>query len=455
MMFMVDTGISRRQALRIALASTGATTLGGLAGCMGGGGNGGDSSNGTSGTADINYWHKEPGQEELMNEIVDGFSGAKIEPRAISEDDMPSQLQSAQASGTLPTVLEAKVQTIQQMGSGSALSTGPVEEVISDIGEDDFFKGALDVLSSPEGDRYAVPYYAWIQIFAYRDSKFEEHGLEAPTDWDKLRTAAETLHDPDNDQYGIGLGDKEHFFTRECFQPFALSNGARVFNTDGEIIFDSSEMVEALEFYAELENNYGIPGRNHYGPLRQMYLNENVHLTTYSSWLLTSILTEGSQEMLEDTSVVAHVENKRRATYGMVNGLTIFKDQSPEEVRTAKEFIKYMVSGDPYVQFLHNYPAGPNPSRKSVSESDSYRNCEFCSEDVQGVMTVAEDDVARIAEGAKNIERFGIVEGNSFPEFGDIASELLVAKAVSRTIRGEDAETVASDIADQMRDVIS
>jgi len=48
-----------------------------------------------------------------------------------------------------------------------------------------------------------------------------------------------------------------------------------VFSADGEIIFDSEEIIEALEFYAHLHNEYGLPGQNSYPTIKQMYFNES------------------------------------------------------------------------------------------------------------------------------------------------------------------------------------
>ena len=53
------------------------------------------------------------------------------------------------------------------------------------------------------------------------------------------------------------------------------------------------------------------------------------------------------------------------------------------------------------------------------------------------------------------VERFGYVDGQMIPAFGEITSRSLVAQAVRRVSEGEDARTVADDVASQMRDVIN
>jgi multiple sugar transport system substrate-binding protein len=85
-------------------------------------------------------------------------------------------------------------------------------------------------------------------------------------------------------------------------------------------------------------------------------------------------------------------------------------------------------------------------ARQSVAGSDAYQDNE--------VLNAWGDTVETISSALDNVQRFGFVDGQSVPAFGQIASERLVAEAVVRVYEGEDAQTVVSEQAEEMRQAI-
>ncbi|WP_089309072.1 ABC transporter substrate-binding protein [Halorubrum ezzemoulense] len=452
---------SRRELLKRSGSVGSAAVLVALAGCTGdtnsgddGGGDdgGGSDTTGSSGDGDgeaeyapIEFWSKEQQAErrQVITPIVDEFDQADVQAEFFDEDNIPEELSAARAAGDLPNILQVQAQTIQNLGSEDLLSTESAQAVMESIGMDDLRDGALDFMSTPEGDHFAVPHDGWVQGIWYRKSKFDELGLPEPTTWENIQEAAEALHDPDNNQYGIGLGTENANFTRQAFTPFAISNGARVFNEDGEIVFDSPEMVEALEYYVDLAQNYGHPGKHVYDATRQTYVNENSHMIMWSSYIIDDLLEAG---MADDTAFAPYVRRETDASYGQVTGFGITASGDEAAQRTAEAFTEYMFQPDQYVEWLHMAPGGMQSVRQSVSESDAYQDNEVLNEWA--------DTVATISSALDNVQRFGFVNGQSIPAFGQIASQLIVAEAVVRVYEGEDAETVASEQAEAMRQAI-
>ncbi|MEZ3163869.1 extracellular solute-binding protein [Halorubrum sp. RMP-47] len=445
---------SRRELLRWTGSAGSAAVLAALAGCSGGtnsgdsgdgGDNGSDNGDGSNEYAPIETWSKEQQAErrQIISPMVEEFDQADVQIEFFDEDNIPEELSAARAAGDLPNVLQVQAQTIQNLGNEGVLSTESAQAVIDAIGMDDLRDGALEFMTTPEGEYFAVPHDGWVQGIWYRQSKFDELGLPEPTTWENIREAAEALHDPDNNQYGIGLGTENANFTRQAFTPIAISNGARVFNEAGEIVFDSPEMVEALEFYVDLAQNYGHPGKHVYDATRQTYVNENSHMIMWSSYIIDDLL---EAEMADDTAFAPYVRRDTDASYGQVTGFGITESGDDAVQRTAEAFTEYMFQPDQYVEWLHMAPGGMQSVRQSVSESDAYQDNE--------VLTAWEDTVATISSALDNVQRFGFVNGQSIPEFGQIASQLLVAEAVVRVYEGEDAETVASEQAEAMRQAI-
>lgn len=420
-----------------------AMLAGGLAGCMGGGG--GNDSEATT------YWttQVEQDRQEVIKSLIDDFESdadGTIDMVAVEEGDLPTQISSATASGTLPAFGEWGLDPMQNLGNEDLLSTESAESIVDSIGRDDFYEGALSLATSSDGNLLAVPAHGWVQGFWYRQSAFDEAGLSAPTTWDAILEAAETLHDPDNDQYGIVVGSDETPFARQCFTPYARSNGARVFNGDGEIVFDSDAMVEALDFYGSLAQ-YSPPGADTFETANNTYLNEQCHMIMYSSYIMGDI-SSNTDGMASDTAFAPYIERDRRSSFGQLVLFNVIDTASDADRETAEAYIEHVLTGDQYVEFLHMAPGGMNPVLKSTAESDTYRDNETLQE-------WGQETLSNISGAFDNIERFGYVDGQMIPAFGDITSRSLVAQAVRRVSEGEDAQTVADDVASQMRDVIN
>jgi multiple sugar transport system substrate-binding protein len=442
------------------------TTLGSgtallLAGCTGGsgssdGGSGssdggsGDGSEGGSGSAaEIGFWttQTENERQQTIKSITSSFSSGDnptVSMRAVKEDDLPSQISSARASDTLPVAGEWGLAPMQQLGTGGLLSKESASNVVESIGRDKFYEGALSLTQAPDGKQFAVPFHGWLEGFWYSKSVFEENGLDNPTTWDSILNAAKTLHDPDNNQFGIVVGTKQTAFARQCFTPFARSNGARVFDESGKIVFDSPEMVEALEFYAKLAK-YTPPGKDTWKTANNTYLNDQCHLIMYSTYIMDDI-ADKKKDLVDDTGFASYIENERRSSFGQILTLNILSSGSDAERQAAESFAEYALTGDQYVKWLHMAPGGMNPILKPTAQSDSYKDNE--------VLNAWGDTVEQISNGFENIERFGYVNGKSFPELGKITNKTLIAEAVSRVTSGEDAQTVATEQAEKMRTAI-
>ena len=431
-----DCGPSRRSVLQ----SIGAVTAAGtLAGCLG------------SDDDENRFWttQTQEDRQQVINGLIDRFEDEhdkELSLITVEEDDVPTEISSAQAADRLPAAAELPIEPMQTLGTEGALSMENTADVIDAIGEDGFYDGALDMVRSPEGEYYAVPFHGWVQGFWYRQSKFEEHGLDAPTDWESLLEAAETLHDPDNDEYGIVIGSEEASYTTECFTPFARSNDARVFNADSEIVFDSDEMVETLEYYAELDE-YTPPGYNNWEAANNTFLNEQSFLIEYSSFIMGDIFDSDIIDA-DDVAFAPFVEHERQSTFGTLSVFNLLDIEDEEGRETATEFAEFLLTDEEYIEFLHMAPGGMNPVLEQTAQSDEYADNETLAE-------WDDETLANISGAFDTIERFGYVDGQLIPEYSEITSRFLVAESIQRVIDGDDANTVVEEQAEAMRDAIN
>lgn len=438
-------GTSRRKFM------TGATIAGltAAAGCFGGE----DDVEDDEVPDEITFLHFETDDDrrEGISELGDGFqeeSGIGVSQRVSQEADLPTELTAAVAADNLPEVGSLPVGVVQS--ATDAIDSESATNVIDSIGEDRFYDNLLDLARVPgEEEYYGVPLYTWPQLTIYRTEVFEDMGLPEPRSWDDLLECAEALHDPDNDQFGIFFGTDNDQYATQCFTGFALSNNAYVFDEDGDIDFDSDEMVEALEVYGQLAE-YTQDGTLDAGGIGPAYDNEQVHLYSGNAFsLFFNALGVPEGETMTD-GVVDSIQNERDATYGELVTTVTMTGQTTGEVDAAEQWQEFLIGDtDNYVDWCHLQPGGYQPVLEEVPEMDSYRDNDILRAWPDNI----KDEV--LPNSVRRSERFGFRDGEVFPEIGQITANFMIATAVRDVAQGENARTVAEETAEEMRSRIN
>lgn len=392
-----------------------------------------------AGQTTIEFWSTQTEEEraDVINDLIERFeeenSEYQVELVTVQEDDIPTRLASGMAAGRLPDIVEIGAENIMNLGNEGTLDSDIVGEVIKSVGKDEFYDGSLEMLSNPDGGHFGVPFHGWVQGIWYREDLFEEKGLEAPTNWEAIRKAAEEFYNPSEQEYGIVIGTDRNSYARQTFTQYALSNNARIFDEEGNIVFNSPEMVETLEYYAELAE-FTPPGPDGWRDARDLYLSGRVPMMMYSSYIMGDIGTgdtgyEGGQgaiveNLADKTNFANTMEKDSEAVFGQITGLTFVKNEDQDKVEGAKEFVEFLLSGENYIDFLHMAPGGMNPVLKGVADDPDYQDNE--------VLKAWGDKAEVIASGLNNIGKFGYVEGNVFPEIGSITSQFVVGETIMK-----------------------
>lgn len=410
----------------------------------------------------IEFWSTQTEEErvEAINELIDRFedenSDYSIDLVTVQEDDIPTRLSSGMAAGKLPDIIEVGAENIMSLGKEGTLDSEIVGEVVESIGEDNFYDGSLTMLSNPDGGHFGVPFHGWVQGIWYREDLFEEKGLEAPTNWDAIIKAAEEFYNPSEQEYGIVIGTNRDSYARQTFTQYALSNNARIFDEEGDIVFNSSEMIETLDFYSRLAE-FTPPGPNGWRDARDLYLSGRVPMMMYSSYIMGDIGTgdtdyEGEEgevveNLVDKTNFANTMEKENEAVFGQITGLSFVKSDDQDKIEGAKKFVEFLMTGDNYIDFLHMAPGGMNPVLEGVADDSKYQENE--------VLEAWGEKAEIIASGLNNIGKFGYVEGNVFPEIGSITSQFVVGETImNMTENGWSAERAAEWGANQMMDAI-
>jgi len=285
-----------------------------------------------------------------------------------------------------------------------------------------------------------VPIDSWVQGIWYRKDLFEEAGLNPPQTWDDIMAAAKHFNKPAEGFYGIVLGTfPNEVFTQQVFEEFALANGARPFDVDGNVVLGSDRFAEAMDYYAEL-SQYGPPGKTTWRDCRQYFIAGQCAMMFYSTYIMDDLagLVEDVQVEVEDLTGKTGMESLMigahgdEASYGQVNYVAVTKGANTE---VAKAWIEFLLSDENYIKWVFMTPAGKTPVRKSTVE-------EWSQAELFGYYDPAIAET--IAGGLDAVKRWGYQEGKSFPLLSDIYGSLIVPQAVVSVIEGSMTSTEAA-----------
>ena len=244
--------------------------------------------------ATVDFWTTETQSDRVktIQLLMDTFQAlnpditVKLIP--VDENDLPSQVAAAATAGTLPNIIEAGSELTIAFGEEGILDIPLSSQIVKQVGEKRFYRGALKMLSAAEdGKYYGLPYHGWVQGIWYRKDWFKKAGLNPPDTWQNIIKAAKVFYKPEDNQYGILIGTKPDVYTEQCFTHFALSNNVREFNDKGELVFNSPETLETLKFYKQLAE-YNPPGPQSWRA-RDYYLQGKMAMFLYSTFIMDDL----------------------------------------------------------------------------------------------------------------------------------------------------------------------
>jgi multiple sugar transport system substrate-binding protein len=338
----------------------------------------------------IVFWTSEvqPERLERQQAIADAFTamhdGVTIEIVPTEESEQVSLMTAAIAAGDLPDLVLHSVQFSARWVEDGALDPEAATALIEELGADTFSEGALALAEIEEGLYASVPSDGWGQLLLFRSDLFNEAGLEAPDSYSNILAAAEALHNPDEGLIGFcGPNATDQQYTWQVFEHVALANGASFVDADGNITFNTPEMIEAIEFYDELMTNFG-PGEAgwFWDQTRANYLAGNCAMTIWSPFILDEMAglrdsafptcaecEENPGFIAENTSVVSAFtgySNDEPAAWGSTFNIGI--STSADDM--AMEFAMFWFN-EGYLDALGIAPEGKFPMRRGTAEDPS------------------------------------------------------------------------------------
>jgi multiple sugar transport system substrate-binding protein len=205
-------------------------------------GGGGSDDSGDSGTLRVlDYYNNEPDKTVYQQalEKCGQQNGVTIERETVPGANLIAKVLQQSSSRTLPDVLMIDNPDLQQIAATGALA--PVTDF--GLSADGYAKGVVDA-STYQGKLFGLqPVTNTIGLF-YNKDLLAEAGVQPPTTWAELRTAAKTL--TKGDRYGVAFSAPANYEGTWQFLPFMWSNGGDEKN------IATPQVAQALQLWVDL-----------------------------------------------------------------------------------------------------------------------------------------------------------------------------------------------------------
>jgi len=353
----------------------------------------------------------------------------------IDEGSITQRIATAQAANRLPDIVRMGIERVAAFAADGILDEDAAVATIASIGEDDFRAGPLAMVVDPATGKYsAIPFDGWIQAIWYRADVFESAGLAAPTSWDTINAACETLPGAGNLLYALTLGtDAGQNYGHQVFEQVAMSNDAWPFDADGNVTMDTPEMIAALKFYTDLQS-CAVPGPQYWRGAREAYELDQSGMLFYSTYIMDDLvdgsgLADGGSveigvaDLAGNTGFASEMAGPNgSASYGQLVTLGIMQGADP----VAQDVVKFFMTGDNYLDILALAPFGKVPTLKSAVEGWGGLSDYF--------VNYSPETLAQIAGGFDTMQRWLFRPDYDATEravVGDIEGRLLIPTVIS------------------------
>lgn len=212
-----------------------------------------------------------------------------------------------------------------------------------------------------KGDRlYGLPYQIDLSTILWNKGMFEAAGLDPeqpPQTWYELVEMGQKLTLDKNgdgiiDQWGFNLAGGGAGAYMFWFMPFVWGNGGRMFDNDGNVVFDSYETVEAVQFWSDLIHKYKIAPESSVqygsGDRYNAFVSGKLAMFLGGNFNITS-LRKDAPDMEFGVTMIP----KNRGEFASFGGGSLLGITSQcENVEAAKEFVSFVFSREAQVEAL-------------------------------------------------------------------------------------------------------
>jgi multiple sugar transport system substrate-binding protein len=350
--------------------------------------------------------------------------GLKFEIESIPWDGVYIKLMTDLAAKRPPSLISVESPiAMQLMAEGLLL---PVDDLADKIGKGRLVDGVKwEYWGAWKGKQYVIPAHHQPHLLLVRMDIIQELGLKDPDtwDWNDLLDAAKTISQKKPDMAGFCMALGRNLCTDYHFSALLHSAGGRMFDASNkfEVIFDSPQTVEALNFVKEIQP-FMPKGAVEYSFLQVV----DAHVTgrTAMSFYWGRTLGRAAEEaksIFESTEAFNHARHpttKRRNNWNDFQGWCIPAQNNPfiEEVQQA--LVYQQTSKEWLIKYCHSLMPNVAPAYKEVADAPELKEHPFYKSKPRTVDTYFRASLAHSSSTANEMLQgvnplAGIVHGRS------------------------------------------
>ncbi|MCO5186636.1 MAG: extracellular solute-binding protein [Anaerolineae bacterium] len=410
-------------------------------------------------TLPLTFWVDDTAPEtaELVRMLTDRFtaqSGVPVETIFVDPDRLPGLIGTAQLTNTLPDVVLHSLEQTAKWRADGILDTVAASEVVEQLGMITFEQGVLDVLRGSDGRIAAIPTDARQHLIVYRSDWFEQAGLAPPTSFAAMLLGAATFFEEEGLTSGIVVPTESKLAsTQRIFEHFAIANGCRLVDAQGEIISIHPACLEALDFYRDLINQYSPIGFQTDISAVKAYLAGRTAMIMAMPEVLPLIVGLDPLSLPRCAECAADptylVENSGIATqlggnlpYGTVAAypdMTALGITTAAKTEAAQAFAVFWLS-EAYGEWLSLFPESKIPLRPHSADTDNFyrdiwRTAPLRPGSGSLESVFGPELIAQLTSGFDQIERWGFKEGQS-QVIGQVYPSLELSQMLQEMLSG-------------------
>lgn len=327
---LLDTRLTRRQAGAL---SAGAALLGAM----------GARSATAQDATNITVWGEWSGEgEEQIRAMIDAFNAAQSEVKAeyVVQQDMVTKFLTGATSGMTPDVM------VWDRWQTTLYAPRGVMHALNDrieqdgVNIDDFYGEAVRELTWDDSI-YGLPLTVDARALFYNKAHLEEAGIEPPTTWDELKSAAEALTVRDGDtltQAGFSLGDVG------LFSMYHRQAGGTMLTDDGtKTNFNNEQGLSVLNLWQEMMDAgvYEVGYEAGLGEGQDAFVTGKVSMLLTGPWMIRTYQRYGDEL---DFGVVAPPAGPNGDNGSVMGGFGLMIPEGAKEQDAAWELVKWWMA---------------------------------------------------------------------------------------------------------------
>jgi multiple sugar transport system substrate-binding protein len=271
------------------------------------------------------------------------------------------KLIAAHAGGVLPDVYQAGAEYVAPLATkGMAMN---IDNYVTAWGQrDDFYDSAWSTVTY-QGKTYGIPILSAPQTLMYRKDMLQSAGVTtAPSTWADLEQTAMALTKRDGDKFVVS-----GFNARPIWQQymwFLFQNGGDVFTSDGKVVVNSPQAVQALDFFSKLFNQDKVASKSSIAaPTANVgAMAANLVAMQLGNQLTVRDFRDNNPSQAPNLVVADPVEQAQQVTTNWTDWLAI--SQQTKHADAAWKFIAFVAQSDNLLKY--NETMYFIPPRKSL-----------------------------------------------------------------------------------------